>query len=242
MSFVTLRTIRTRVRVKLRILDHKRPGFDTIEIDEAIANACIDLASMMPPISLYTTSGLTIAAGGNVFALPTSVSQYTGNDGGAEYRGGARIQLVSTGQFLEPVSHNQMDAYQSGHVTIPLGRPSLFALYTSQNEATVRGRCWPGALAAEPCNTWLDFAADDIRDFIGSGTDDMDDVRVQFPRLAANALVFYVCAELLRAMDKPTMDVGNASEWEAKAMRMLYKAGEAQSNLEDTGFIERWEA
>lgn len=239
---VDFRTIRSRVRGRLKLTDLRNPVFDTVEIDEEIASQCLAIGADLPPLTVYQASGLTISANSNTFRLPTTVTGYTGNDGVAEYRGGVRIQLVSTGRFLVEVSNAQLDSYLNGSGSIPYNRPEQFALYTEKGTGDVEGRTWPGASSAEACNLYLDIAADDVRDYVGSGSDDMDDVQVQFPRTAALALELRVAADLLLRMKEPTINPAVAEKWAAESRGLLYKASESLHNLEDPGRIERWES
>lgn len=239
-----LRTIRSRIQGRLRITSKRNPAFDTIEIDEEIASKCLELGAWLPAPMLYSASAFTISANSMTFQLPTSVTQYTGNDGRAEYRSEIRLQLVSTGAFLRKLSNEQMDSYvhlsPSGHYSIP----DYFSIYEEKN-SDVEGRVWPGAKDPQAVNLWATMAHDDVRDFIGSGSDDMDDVQVQFSRVAALALEKYVAADLLLRMTDEMLKEARlnpqvAEVWRKEAYELAYLDAGRRHDMDELGEHQRW--
>jgi len=238
--------IRDRIRVRLRDQDDKFPTYSGVEVDIAIADAYLALQAQLPAPHLYTASAFTISAGGDTFTLPATVTQWTGNDGGAEYAGDVRIRLQSTGLFLIPMTVGEIDAYRNGtpDASIHLNRPYSFCLWEEKDQ-DVQGRCYPGAQAAEACDLFRTLSADDLRDFVGAGTDDMDDVEVQFSRIAGQALVAYVAADLLERMpeselEKRRMSSAVIPSWRREAGKLLWQEGARQKSLLEVGRIQRW--
>jgi len=167
--------VRDRIRVKIRDFDAKNNPLGVVEIDQAIADKYLALQSRLTsPQPLQT---MTISAGASTFSLPTTVTQWTGNDGGAEYAGGVRIKLQSNGQFLRKLVPEEMDAYHDAQITLSQGVPDYFSLSEIKDQS-VSGRIYPAALNAQTCDVYASLMADDPRDFIGSGSDDMDDVEL----------------------------------------------------------------
>lgn len=241
---ITLTTLRNRIRLRLNDTDARRPTFDVPAYDNAIAYAYILQAGRLPAPMLYTASAFTIAAGASTFALPTTVTQYTGSEGGAEYRQVYSIQLASDGTFLEKVTNEQMDAMRAGSDTVPTSTPSYYSLSESSTPA-VTGRCWPGADDAEVCNLWAKMSADDLRDYVGGGTATLDDVEVLFSRLAAAGLEAYVAADLLERMTAEDLALRRLSGksgplWRTEAERAFYQEAARRHDLNDAGRIQRW--
>lgn len=241
---IDLRFIRERVRIRLRETDARKPSFVLPEIDQAICDSYIELQAMLPPPVLTSASALTISAGASTFTLPLTVTQWTGNDGGAEYAGDVRLQLVSNGAWLRFVSNDWMDSLINNSPTIPQGVPDSFSLYERKDQQ-VDGRVWPAAKSAEVVNMTATMAADDLRDFIGSATDDLDDVEVQFSRTAAQALILFSAAELLERMTPDDLQARrlsgrNGEQWMQRALRLAYAEAVRRHQLEDSGVTERW--
>lgn len=230
--------------MRIRDTDARRGTFDTVFLDQAICDAYLALQGRLPPANLYTASAFTIAAGGDTFTLPATVSQYTGNDGGAEYAGDFSIQLNSTKRFLVKVTVQQIDAMRSGVVATALAIPQYYALW-EENDQDLQGRCWPGAQSAEACNLFRSMMADDMRDFIGSGADDLDDVEVLFSREAALALVYYVAAELVASMPEDELKMRKlnpnvAQLWLQRSEEAIYREYARRLETEGVGRVERW--
>ena len=240
---IDLRIVRDRIRIRLRDMDAPKNTFNTVETDQAIASYYLRLRSQLPAPVVYTASGLTISAGAASFDFPSTVTGYTGNDGQAEYAGEVKIQLVSTGTYLKKLSQFEMDQYydSAAPASFPQGKPFAFDLRESSAQL-VTGRLWPAAKDAEVCNLWVTRSADDVRDFVGAGTDDMDDVQVQLSRVAADALELYVAADLLDRMSEEDLKLrrwdarsaDRASQgWRREAAKSAYKEAERMHNLAD---------
>lgn len=225
---IHLKQIRDRIRVRARNMDPRKPTLATPEIDQAICDVAIELGSFLPAPQVYSASAITIAAGASTSNLPTTVTQWTGNDGGAEYNGDIRLQLVNTGVFLIQVSRDEMDALSNGAVIYPVSRPTHFALWEEKDQ-TVQLKFWPGAKAAEPLNLFCSLQYDDLRDFIGTGLDDLDDVEIQFSRVAAQALVLMTLSEFL-----------NRPDLYQRGMAMAMREASRRHNVESHGRTERW--
>lgn len=241
---IALRRIRDRIRIRIRETDPKNNSFVTPEIDTAIADSYLTLQARLPSADLHTSSAFTIGAGTDLFALPATVTQYTGNDGGAEYAGAFRIQLVSTGEFLTRVTVEELDSYRWGNQTLHLAIPEMFTLWEEKDQDAI-GRCYPGAQASQACNLFARLSADDLRDFVGSGTDDLDDVEVLFSRIAANALVLYVAADLLeRMLDKDLearrLNPRSAVTWRREAEALIYQEAARRHRMNTVGRVQRW--
>ena len=224
---IALRRIRDRVRIRLRETDARKPSFVVPEIDQAIADAYLTLQARLPDAQLYTASAFTIGIGSDSFTLPTTVTEWTGNDGGAQYGGGFKIQLVSTGRFLVKTSLEKLESIRAGISTLPLSVPRFFTTWEEKDQE-IHGRCYPGALVAEACNLYAKMAADDVRDFVGSGFSDMDDVTVLLSRVAANALVLFTAADLLERMIQEDLNDRRinpkvAASWKREAEILLYR-------------------
>lgn len=245
---IPLRKVRDRVRGRLNDTDARRPTFVVPQLDSAICDAYLALSSMIPAPTIYTASAFTISAGAETFTLPTTATTgWTGGDGEAEYAGMVQIQLVSTGTFLQPISNAQMHALRSGQTSVVTGIPERFALYEASNQQ-VNGWCYPGAKVAQACNLYRSLLYDDLRDYVGAGTDDLDDVEVQFSRLGVLALVQYAASCLLGQMTDEDaqlrrIDKSVAALWRKEAWDLAYGEAMRRHNLEDPGIgVERWEA
>lgn len=137
---IALRRIRDRVRMRLRETDAQRASFVLPEIDQAVADSYITIQARLPGTDVYTSSAFTIGVGLDSFTLPTTVSEWTGNNGQAEYLGGFHIQLVSTGKFLfkKPIAY--LNSLRAGSSTLPLSIPEIYALW-EEGDQEVHGRC-----------------------------------------------------------------------------------------------------
>jgi len=244
---IPLRKVRDRVRGRLNDTDARKPTFVVPQLDSAICDAYLALSSMLPAPMLYTASAFTISAGAETFALPTAATTgWTGGDGQAEYAGLVDIQLASTGTYLQHISMQQMHAIRDGSPTVLTAKPERYALYEASDQ-TVNGYCYPGAKVAEVCNLFRTLAYDDLRDYVGASTDDLDDVEVQFSRLGVAALVQYAASGLLASMVKEDaelrrLDKSVAASWRKEAEELAYREAMRRHNLEDPGQVQRWEA
>ena len=242
---VPLRVVRDRVRAWIKDVDSRHPVFDIPQLDMAIADVYLVMGGMMPAPHLYTASAFTISAGGDTFTLPTAApTGWTGNSGRAEYGGDIRIQLVSTGQFLERRTREEVDSYRNGLITTTTGKPDLFALWV-ESDQDVQGICYPGAKDAEPCNLFRSMSYDDLRDYVGSGSDDLDDVSVQFSRVGSVALGMMAASTLIAGMNdedlkKCRLNPRLAQTLEKQAWSALYSDIANRNDIEAAGRIMRW--
>ena len=241
---ISFGSVRGRVQGHLRDLAGKNATFDVIEYDQAICDAYLYAQGMLPSASVLLTTGLTLSAGTDLFVLPSTVTQWTGGDGRAEYSGEVVIQLQSTREILYRLRREEMDARRSGQVTLQLGRPLEFCLWEEKDQ-TVRGRCYPGAQVAEPCDLFVTLAANDLRDFVGSGTQNMDVVKLQLSAKAVVGVVFLAAAELLIGMDpsearKRKLNPAVAGLWRQQGKQMLYREAKRHGDMESVGRSERW--
>jgi len=243
---IALRRVRDRISMKLRDTDARKGTFDTVYLDNAICEAYLALQGRLPPPDLYTANAFTIGAGGDTFTMPTSVTQWTGNDGGAEYAGDFRIQLASNGQFLQKRTVEELDSMRNRLPTVSpaLSIPYLYTLW-EESDQDVQGRCYPGAKVAEACNLFRTFKADDLRDFVGAGTDTLDNVEVMFSRLGTVALVYHVCAELVASMPEDDLKLRRlnpavAQLWMQMSEDALYNEACARHDIDSVGRVQRW--
>ena len=241
---VTLARIRGRVRSKIRDLDEEHGSFTSVEIDMAIADAYIAAQAQLPAPEVYTASGLTLTGGTPFFTLSTTVGQYTGGSGGAEYRGNIRIQLAATGIFLNPVDESVIDGFINSQA-IPIATlPFCFSLKEDKSQV-IQGRCYPQPISSLVCNLWVSMAADDLRDYVGSGTGDMDSVSVLMSRMAAQALVFSVSAELLAQMTPEDLALRKINPnviplWIKRADELMLQDAGRQHDLQAVDTTPRW--
>lgn len=241
---IPLRYIRNRVQGRLRNRDPRSPGWDDVDVDMEICSSYIQIAARLPAPGLYTSSAFTISAGSDLFTLPTTVTQWTGGAGGAEYEGRVDIQLVRTGDFLRYVSREEMESIKSGQQTISLGTPSQFAMYEDKSQV-MQGWCDPGAASSEACNLYAPLMADDPRDFIGSGSQGMDNVSLAFSRVAGQALEYLVTAELLGRMTPEDaasrrLNQAYAGRMVRESDRLIFAEAGRRHRIRDAGRTQRW--
>ena len=233
----TLANIRSRVQVRLNDTDSRRGSFDVVQIDHAIADACLRVGGQIPAPHVYLSSGLTIAAG-DTFTLPTAAQ--TGYVSLTQYAGDIRIRLRSNNQFLIKNTVEELDAWRNGlSSTAVSGIPERFALWEEMDN-DMQGRCWPPAAAAEACDLFVSLVPDDLRDAA-----DMDVANVRFDRYGATALVFHAAAALVAQMDAEQLRARrlnpNVAElWRREASVLLYQAEVRRLNAESVGRTTRW--
>ena len=238
---VTLAKVRDRVQGHIRDVDNRLSTFQPQELDLAICDSFLALESRLPPSSILLSSGLTIAGGGETFSLPATVSQY----GSAEHAGDVRIQRVANGQFLIRKTTEEIDAMRNFYrPSTYLAIPYYFALWREKDE-TIQGRVWPGAAVADVCNLFINLMADDLRDYVGAGSGNLDTVSVNLSRLGTVALVYHVAAELLAAMSPEDAALRKISKevaplWMRKSDWALYEESKRRSDIEETGRTQRW--
>lgn len=239
-----LRRVRDLIRIRLRETDARFPSFVVPEVDHAICDAYLFLQARLPAAELHSASAGTISAGTDLFTLPATVTQWTGNDGGAEYAGQVRIRLTSTGQFLIRATQDELQAFRDGNASTVLSVPRYFTLWEEKDQ-DVQGRCYPGALAAETYDLFVSLDADDLRDFVGTGSDDLDDVEVQFSRLGTQALVRWVAADLLERMTDEDLKLRRLSRsagdsWRKEAETLIYHEASRRHHLYSSGRTQQW--
>jgi hypothetical protein len=244
---VPLRVIRDRVRAWIKDVDSRHPVVGTPALDMAIADVYLVLGGMMPAPLSYTASAFTISAGAETFTLPTTATTgWTGGSGRAEYGGEVRIQLVTSGRFLERRTREEIDAWRNGQPSASpvLGEPSQFALWV-ESDQDVQGIVYPGAQSAQTCNLFRSMSYDDLRDYVGSGSDDLDDVSVQFSRLGSVALGMMAAAIVIRGMvdedlKRCRLNPRLADSLEKMARDSLYSDLANRADIEGAGRIMRW--
>lgn len=239
---IKLSRIRDRVNGRIRNFDFRGneagPAYSDVEVDQELCSQYLTIQAFMPAAKIYTASAFTISAGSDTFQLPATVTQWTGNDGGAEYRGAIRIQLARTGGFMDEVSLNDLNSYRNYQNTIAGGVPRIFALYEDTDQ-DVQGICYPPALVAEACNLFRDLEADDLRDFVGSGAQGMDDVEVQMSRVEAQALEMRAAAGLVAKMSSADLDARRlnanvVSLWMNEANGLIHLGAGTRFNIRDS--------
>ena len=236
--------LRGRVKARLRDVDGRMNNPSGLEVDMALADAYIALEADLPAPTLYTASALTISAGSDLFSLPVSVSGSGYGTGTVEYAGQVLIQLQSTGQFLEQVTLDQLNALRNGQPTLQLQIPNYFATYEDIGNV-MRGRAYPGAKDAQVCNLYSSLSADDLRDYVGAGSSGMDDVSANLSREGAGALVAYTSAMLVKRMTPQTLEErginpGVADFWLAEAQKLMWQEGARRASLDSPARTQQW--
>lgn len=231
---ILLSTLRHRVRQKLRDLDDRRNSYSPIEVDQAICEMVISRASQLPQPFVYTPNAFTISAGASTFVLPTTNS--------AEYKRDIRIQLVSTGRFLEKLTleeiQSRMDGQPAAQIASSATKPDSFALFPEADQE-LQGVCYPAARDAELCNLWAVLAIRDLRDT------DLDTVTVPFTRDACAGIVNLVAADLLEGMPDDDLKLRKinprvAVSWRNEGEALMYRDEARQHDLEGVGRTQRW--
>lgn len=232
---VALSVVRNRVNNRIRNWDSGsgKNAFDVLEVDEAIASAYIRYAAFLSAPHAFSASALTISAG-STFTLPTTAVVVSG----AEYAANVKIQLVSTGEFLDKISAPEMDALRNAQTTIPASRPDRFSLYVD-NAGAIKGFCYPAAASAEVCNLWRALLPDDLRDAAN-----MSAAVIYFDRLGVEALVIETAASLLARMTDADLETRRLNPnvvplWQKEARGMLYQDAVNRAGLEGRPFRER---
>ena len=203
------------------------------------------MGGMMPAPLSYTASAFTISAGGETFTLPSAATTgWTGGSGRAEYGGEIRIQLATSGRFLVRRTREEIDSWRNGQTSVLLGEPTSFALWV-ESDQDVQGVCYPGAKAAETCHLFRSMPYEDLRDYVGAGTDDLDDVSVQFSRLGSVALGLMAASVLIAGMTeddlkKCRVNPRLADKLEKMAWTSLYSDIANRNEIEGAGRIMRW--
>jgi hypothetical protein len=226
------------VQVKLNDTDSRRGSLGVVQVDHAIADACLSLGSQLPAPHLYLASALTIAAAADTFVLPTAAQ--SGYVSLTQYAGDIRIRLVGNrNTFLTKRTVEELDALREGAPTSYQGRPSDFALWEEMDD-DVQGRCYPRAKEAEPCDLFVSLVPDDIRDAA-----DVEAANVRFSRYGATALVFHTAALIIAQLPKEELALRKlnpnvASLWIKEAAVLLYNDEVRRHNNEAIGRVQRW--
>ena len=198
-----------RVQALLREIDSREVACDTVEIDQALSESMMVLASLLPMPERRIENAFTIAAGANTFSLPAEEIELTSDLGDLmfggpvlpvgsevstsipfEYGGAISLQRASDGMFLEHVTLEKMDGLRDGLADGRTGPPRYFMLWEEAGQV-VSGFCYPRAERAEPCH--LHFAHVPDAFDLDTGTD-------SFSRYARHALVHHAAAMLLARM------------------------------------------
>ncbi len=234
---IAITRLRGRVRVNLGDEDGRMAAPTGVQIDMALADVYIAMQAMLPPVTVSIPSGLTIAAGASTFSMPVTIAASGYGTGTVEYGGGIQLQLVSTGQFLRFLPFNDFNDRRNGQPSPTLSVPYLFTLYEDRTQVA-QGLCYPGALAAQPCNIVAQIRADDLRDYVGTGgAEGFDTVQANLSREAASALVLRASSRLLKRMNadalaKRGINPSIADEWDAEANDLVYGESMRKSGLE----------
>lgn len=242
---VSLIKIRGRVRQRLRDLDGRMPTPDGVTVDMAMCDAWLRLSAYLPSPIVYIANAFTISAGTDTFTLPVSITGSGYGTGTVEYAGDIRIQLATLRIYLEKRTQVEMDALKNRYQVLPLAIPLKYALYEDRSQV-IQGRVHPGAAADYACNLWANITADDLRDYVGSGTEGLDTVSVPGSRRTAGALVAYTAGELLGRMTPEAakshgLDKGMAEVWRDEAMTLLAEEEATQHSIKATGRVMRFQ-
>lgn len=233
----TLAAVRARVQVKLNDTDGKNGSLDTLQVDHAIADACLSLGSQIEAPHVYLSSAFTISAGASTFTLPTAAQ--TGYASLTQYAGDVRIRLTNRLHFLTKKTVEEIDSLREYNSTTTQGYPECFCLWEEMDN-DMQGRCWPNAGVAEPCDLFVSLVPDDLRD-----ANDMDAANVRFSRYGSTALVYYTSALLAAAMSaedlgKRRLNPNVVQLWRREGDVLLYQDAVRKHNAENHGRIQRW--
>lgn len=232
---ITLAALRSRVRAKLNDVDMRRPAFNVIAYDQALADAYTNVQSRLPAIHVYTASAFTIAATSETFTLPTTSN--------AQYRGDVRLQLVSNGVFLYKKTVEEINQYQNGEfgaaLLVGVDHPSIFALWEGSTQV-VNGICWPRTLQAEAVNMYNTLSAADLRNAA-----DMDAAVIDLSEEGVVGLTYFAAAMLAAGMTEQDLAARRLSKdvaavWFRESNRVLLREEARHSDLESVGRIMRW--
>src|SRR5262245_37738555 len=138
---VALSKVKTDAQILLKDTDHTDAWFSPMQYDQVIAMVLQRHWARSAQPQLQSNNAFSINTDGT-FELPTT----------REYTGLVRIQIVSTGTFLEKWSTELMDAARSAiFPTNFSGIPEAFAIY-EQRDRKVEGRAWPPPGTTTSCN------------------------------------------------------------------------------------------
>lgn len=231
----------------LRDTDARNPSYTGPEYDMALASAYLLVSARLPASRAFLTSDLTITAGASSAALASTVTQWTGGvSGGREYAGDVQIKNQTTGEFLTKLTWEEIQQWRTGVATLPTARPLRFALLESKAQAvTAYFECLSDRTYT--CDVIAPLMADSLLDYVGSGSDDADDVSLQMSRLGVEAVQYLAASDLVvRMIDEDLrerrLNPSIADKWRRDGERCLYKEGERRHNIEDAGRIQRWQS
>ncbi len=228
----TIAYIRMKVDIRLRQMDTKNRSYSTVEVDQAVRDKYVAIHALLPPAHVAETAAFTISAGGDTFTPTLSGTTYSDALD-------VRLQLQSTGQFLKKATVEELDAFRNSQPTPLLSVPSLFALW-EDHQGVVRGRCYPGAAAAQVVNLFRSRSH-----VVPFSATDLDTVAVYFNEAACNALAASVAADLLMALPdeelkKRRLNREIASVWHREAETVWYQEEARRNDLESIGRTQRW--
>lgn len=220
-----------RVRALLREIDPRDAVVDTVEIDAALAESMMTLASFFPMPERRIENALTIAPGANSFALPTSHADFVQ---AIEYGGAIALERARDGVFIQRVSMDKMDSLRDGLADGRTGPPRYFALWEEAGQV-VSGLCYPRAERAEPCHLHFAHVPDALDRF-----PDLDDSRDPFSRYARVALVHHAAAMLAARMpakdrERRRITRGIVARWRTDAFRAANAAEACRLDVASVG-------
>jgi len=226
---VTLPSVRARVQVKIRQSDSRKFSIGPIEVDQAIRDAYLLMASRLPAAHVVATSALTIASGADTFSLAVASSE--------EYEGDVRIQKQTDRRFLDRLTVEEIDAYRSGQTSSYTGIPERFALW-EDTATVVQGRVHPRANAAYVCDIYRSVVAADF-DLTA-----VDATSIAFSRYGINALIIQAASDLVASMTDEMLKErglsgGIAGVWAKQAEVALYREQSRRNSLASTGRTHR---
>ena len=242
---VTVQDIRERVQTHTRELGLREMARDSVEYDNAIAEAIIMLAGRLPAPVLYTANAGAISAGASSFLLPA-----TAPDAGASparYAGGIGIQIASTGQFLVKQSRDQLFALRNRAPIIPTGHPQFYTPAEEWQDGAdsdaphIVCEIYPRAQAAEPYNLYRKMLTEEIREFSDLGT-----FKLPYSTLALGALTLKAACLIAEGLTDDDLKARRlngrvTARWDKECERLLYAEEKRRHNLASTGQQQRWD-
>lgn len=233
----TLAVVRGRVRVKLNDADAREGELDIVEVDHAIADACIEIGAGLLMPHVYLTSALTIAANADTFTLPTAAQ--TGYASLTQYGQNVRVWLQARNYYLTKRTPLELDAMRSTTTTATVDIPTDFCLWPEMDN-DMQARCYPRSREAEACDLFVSLVPDDLRDAA-----DMDAANVRFSRLGETALVYHAAAMLAGAMTDEDLKARRLSQrtiasWGKRSERLCYLEEVRLQSAGDVGRLQRW--
>lgn len=229
----TVAYVRAKVDMRLRQQDSKNRSYSVPEVDYAIREKFASRSASLPPARVAESAAFSISGGGDTFTVTLSGTTYSDGDE-------VRIQLASTGNFLQKTTVEGIDAMRDGAPNVFLGVPDWFALWTD-HQGVLRGRCYPGALATQSCNLFRSRSPAPV-----FSSTDLDSQAIYWPEPACVALAAEVAADLLLALpdselEKRRLSRETAALWKKEAEVLFYQEAGRRDDLESTGIgTHRW--